>query len=185
MNRFSAAVAEWSTGRFWQWRAALLLLLAWNGVRVLRDPDLAGLFGGITFGVHELGHLLWAPFGEFMAVAGGSLNQLLVPVGAGALMLYYGDYFGLAAAGAWLSSSLSGLSTYIGDARALELDLVSMGQDSVHDWNYLLGQLGILKYDTSIASDVHKLGWVVLAVSVGFGGWICWVMRAGDGKPLS
>src|SRR5262249_2580213 len=118
MHSFLNDVREWAAGRWWQWRAALLLLLAWDGGRHLGDPEAGGLFGGITFGVHEFGHLLFAFFGEFMTAAGGSINQLLIPVGAAVLFIYYRDYFGIAAAGAWPSSSLLDLARYIGDARA-------------------------------------------------------------------
>ena len=176
-------VVAWCAGRWWHWRALVLAFLAWNGYRALQDPEYGGLFGGITFGVHEFGHLLFAPFGEFMTVAGGSLTQILVPLAAGALILRSGDYFGLVGAGAWLSSSLANLSVYIGDARALEMDLVSMGQDSVHDWNYLLGRLHMLAYDTRLDSTVHGLGTLLWLISLLFGGWICLVMARQKSSP--
>jgi len=39
------------------WRLALLAVVGWQASVPLRDSDW-GLFGGITFGVHELGHLV-------------------------------------------------------------------------------------------------------------------------------
>lgn len=179
MPGFSAEAKEWARGRWWQWRAALLLFLAWDGLRHLRDPDAGGLFAGITFGVHEFGHLLFAFFGEFMTVAGGSLNQLLIPVGAGVLLYHYRDYFGIAVAGTWLSSSLLDLARYIGDARAQELDLVGFGEDPQHDWTWLLGQFNALGSDTRIAGITRGVGLVVLLASLGFGTWICLQMPAG------
>lgn len=124
----------WAQGRSPWWRLVLLVVLAWDGLRHFKDPEAGGLFAGITFGVHELGHLVFSFFGEFMGVAGGSLNQLLIPIGAGVLLLYYNDYFGLSAAGAWLSSSLLDLARYVGDARSFDLDLVGFGGDPQHDW---------------------------------------------------
>ncbi len=76
----------WAQGRSPYWRLAVLALLGWDGLRHLRDPEAGGLFAGITFGSHELGHLLFGFLGEFMGVAGGSLNQLLIPIGAGVLL---------------------------------------------------------------------------------------------------
>jgi hypothetical protein len=178
MAGFFAEASAWARGRWWQWRAALLLFLAWDGVRHLQDPEAGGLFGGITFGVHEFGHLLFAFLGEFMTVAGGSLNQLLIPLATGALLYHYRDYFGIAVAGAWLSSSLLDLARYIGDARAQELDLVGFGEDPQHDWTWLLQQFGLLAQDTRIAGVTRALALLVLLASLWFGVWVCLQMAA-------
>lgn len=170
---FIADARAWSAGRWWWWRALLLLFFAWDGLQHLRDPEDGGIFAGITFGVHEFGHLLFVAFGEFMAVLGGSLNQLLIPIGAAALMYHYRDYFGIAIAGTWLSSSLMDLARYIGDARAQELDLVGFGEDPQHDWTWLLTQFNLLGSDTRIAGLTRFAGMLVLLGSVFFGVWIC------------
>ena len=62
----------------------LFAVLAWQAVRPLRAMG-GHLFAGINFGAHEFGHLFFAFFGEWMTIAGGSLMQLLVPIGAAAL----------------------------------------------------------------------------------------------------
>jgi len=174
--RWSDSATEWARGRWWQWRVPLLLFLAWDGKRHLSDPDAGGLFAGITFGVHELGHLLFAPFGEVLMVAGGSINQLLIPALTVVLFVYYGDFFGIAVAGTWLASSLMDLARYIGDARTLDLDLVGFGENSVHDWAWLLGHFKMLQYDTRIAALTRGVGTMVLALSLGFGAWLCYQM---------
>jgi hypothetical protein len=180
-----AEARQWAQGRWWQWRALLLLFLAWDGARHLRDPEAGGLFAGITFGVHEFGHLLFAFFGEVMTAAGGSLNQLLIPIGAGFLLYHYRDFFGIAVAGTWLSSSLLDLARYIGDARAQELDLVGFGEDPQHDWTFLLGHFNALASDTRLAGLTRGAGLLVLLLSLGFGVWVCLQMagRAGVGAP--
>lgn len=177
MTGFFAEAKEWARGRWWLWRIALLLVLLWDGVRHLRDPDAGGLFAGITFGVHEFGHLLFAFFGEFMTAAGGSINQVLIPIGAGALMYYYRDFFGIAVAGTWLGSSMLDLARYIGDARAQELDLVGFGEDPQHDWWYLLSRFDATAWDTRIAAVMRGVAVLVLVGSMGFGVWVCWQMR--------
>jgi hypothetical protein len=173
---FFRNAADWAAGRWWLWRVPVLLLLTWDGQRHLSDPEAGGLFAGITFGAHELGHLVFAPFGEFMAVLGGSLTQLLLPVGAGLLLLHYRDYFGLAGAGAWLASSLMDLARYIADARAFELDLVGFGEDAQHDWAWLLGRLDLLPYDTRLAAFTRGSGALILLLSFLFGAWLCMKM---------
>jgi len=157
-------------GRFWQLKLLLLAYLAYAGVRHLTDPDFASIFSGVTFGVHELGHLVFAFFGEWISAAGGSLAQVLLPVGAALLFLRQRDRFGVAVCGAWLAMSLANLAVYIGDARAEALDLVSFSPEgAVHDWNYLLGSLRLLEHDTQIAGFVRAIGWLLLAGSIGGG----------------
>lgn len=173
MAGFFAEAAEWARGRWWQWRVPLLVFLAWDGQRHLNDPEAGGLFAGITFGVHEFGHLLFALFGEFMAIAGGSLNQVLIPIGTAFLFYHYRDFFGIAGAGTWLASSLLDLARYIGDARSFELDLVSFGENGQHDWAWLLGHLGVLAYDTRLAAVTRGIAVLVLVGSLLFGAWLC------------
>lgn len=178
MGRFFTASRAWAAGRWWQWRVPLLLFLGWDGLRHLRDPEAGGLFAGITFGVHEFGHLLFAAFGEFLGIAGGSLTQLLIPVLTGALLYHHRDYFGLSAAGAWLASSLLDLARYIADARVGDLALASFSEESVHDWTWLLGRMGWLQHDLAIARTASGLGLLVLLTALLYGAWLCLAMRA-------
>ena len=175
ISRRADAIA-WCQGRYWHWRAGLLLVLAWGALRALRDDDYAGLFAGITFGVHELGHLVFAPFGMWMGVAGGSLAQLLLPVAAGALMVRHRDYFGATITGVWLSASLSNMAVYVADARARNLTLLGFGEDPLHDWAYLLSSVGLLQADTTVARFVRLLAFAVLLASAFAGGWLCLTM---------
>jgi len=150
----------------------LLALLAWLGIRHLTDAEFWSPFAGVTFGVHELGHLFFSYLGEWMSVAGGSLAQVLLPLAA---VVYFWrvrrDPFGAAVCGAWLAMSLANLAVYIGDARAESLDLVSFSEDgAVHDWNYLLHTLGLIKQDRQIAAVVRFAGCLVLGGSVLLGG---------------
>lgn len=185
MSAFRAEATAWARSRWWQWRLPLLLYLAWDARAHLGDADARGLFGGVTFGVHEFGHLFFAFFGEFMAVAGGSINQLLIPAATALLFYHYRDYFGIAVAGAWLSSSLIDLAVYIGDARSFDLDLVSFGEDAVHDWAFLLGRMHLVQHDLRIAAATRGLAVLVLLASLLFGSWLCLQMggKKGDTAP--
>ena len=178
-----ADAIEWCRGRFWHWRAVLLGVLAVGALRALRDDDYAGLFAGITFGVHELGHLVFAPFGLWMSVAGGSIAQLLLPIAAGALMVHHRDYFGGAITGVWLSASLSNMAIYMADARARQLTLVGFGEDPLHDWAYLLSSVGLLQADTALARLTRMIAFAVLLASVAIGGWLCLTMARQPRQP--
>lgn len=170
-------------GRPWQWRAPLFLLLLWQAIKPLREMG-PSLFGGITFGAHEFGHLFFSFFGAWMAMAGGSLMQLLIPVGAAAVVFRSRDWFGVAVCGLFLASSLGDLSWYIADARAQQIDLVSFSPDGGgHDWHYLLAHAGLLKQDQTLARLARLLGWLLVAASSLFTARLLWWMATE--KPAS
>ena len=152
-------------------KGALLAYLAWEAVRQLRSHDFEfGLFGGVVFGVHELGHLVFAPFGELLAIAGGSIAQLALPIAAMALFHKKRDRFAVAVCVLWFSYSIAQLAVYIGDARAESLDLVSFSPDGGgHDWNYLLERFYLLRKDQQIAGVARLAGWLALLGGMGLG----------------
>ncbi len=188
--RLRADAEAWCAGRSAAWRLPLLAYLAWAGVCHLRDPLFSSLFGGITLGIHELGHLLLGFAGRFLATAGGSLAQVAAPALAAWLLYRQRDYFGLAVGGAWEAFSLWNLAAYVGDARARELPLVGLAPDPVHDWNWILSDLGILTWDRNLAFLLRIGAFSIWAGAMGLGGWLCWRMlrprlsSAGD-RPAS
>ena len=177
---------EWCVERLWIWRAPILLYLVYAGFRLTLEPRQGTIFSGITFGIHELGHVVFQFLGEFIGVAGGSLAQLLAPAAAGLVLLRQRDYFGVAVAGAWLSFSLSELSIYIADARAQQLDLLGLTSDPLHDWHYLLSKMGLLKFDGSLAFATRGLGFAILVGSAALGVWLLVTMARGrrDDQPV-
>lgn len=173
------SVAAWCRGRIWIWRAPLLLWFAYMGVRHLADGQYTSLFGGINLGIHELGHVVFAWGPQFVAVAGGTFLQLAAPVAAALLFLRQPDWFALPVCGAWLSTNLYGVATYMADARALELPLVTIGPEGgevEHDWNYMLSAMGILDWDTTLAGLVRLTAFLFMWGSVAAGAWVLWVM---------
>lgn len=157
---------RWCVGRAWWWRLPLFVLLASQVLKPLREQGDWTLFSGIIFGAHEFGHLFFALGGEWLGVAGGSLMQLLVPIGALALVWKSRDWFGVAVVGLFLATSLAELSWYVADARTEMLDLVSFSPEGgIHDWNYLLGEAGLLKSDLRIARMLRFVAWALLIVS--------------------
>ncbi len=168
----------WATGRSWWWRVPLFAWLALAVLRPLREQGESTLWSGIIFGSHEFGHLFWGFAGEWMGVAGGSLTQLLVPLGAMALVWRGKDWFGVAVCGLFLATSLAELSWYIADARNEMLDLVSFSPDgAIHDWNYLLGSMGLLQQDIAISRLVRFVAWCILLGSTALTLRLCWWMH--------
>lgn len=122
-------------------------------------PDLFTPFDFLNLGIHELGHLLAMPFGEWIGIAGGSVAQVVAPLFGGWQFLRQRDYFAAAFSFAWLGESLANLSCYIGDARKQELPLANLfGGDPVHDWNYLLTSMNRLPLDLTYAKRVQAIG---------------------------
>ncbi len=182
LEKFRDAAEEWCEGRYWAWRAPLLLYLAYAGVRHLGDPEYASLFGGINLGIHELGHVLFSLAGHWVSVLGGTLLQCLAPVAAGLLFLRQPDFFAVPVCGWWLGDNLYGVATYMADARALELPLVTIGPeggDVEHDWNYLLDSVGLLQHDTQLAALVRVAAFLLTWSSLAAGAWMCWRMARG------
>jgi len=64
-------------------------------------------------------------------------------------------------------------ATYMADARAMVLPLVTTGDPDFaeHDWNTIFTRLGVLPYDTTIAGVVRFGGWCGM---VGTIAWLVW-----------
>jgi len=125
------------------------------------DPYQWHLIDGVNLVIHEAGHIVFMPFGEFVMIAGGSLFQVIIPL---AFVLYFfkkGDTYSAALVMFWVGESVLNVSVYAGDAVSLQLPLLG-GQDSVHDWNYMLERLGLLNSTAAIAGALRLLGMLII-----------------------
>lgn len=146
-----------------------------------RDGEIGTSFmHNILLPIHEAGHVLFMPFGEFMNILGGSLFQLLLPFGIGIAFFWVNkDNFG-AAIGMWLgSASLLDLAPYIYDARHPQLVLLGghTGEDGPHDWIYLLTVLGQLNDAQRWGAFVHTLGGMLMFVALSWAMAVLWRQR--------
>lgn len=146
----------------WLGRIALLVVVVAWGMRVvfgrMTEPPSVLHLTVILF--HEAGHVFFAPFGEVLRVAGGTLGQLLVPLACAVALHRRGDNFGAAIASAWLALSLVDASIYAYDAADPVLPLIGggTGADSFHDFVFLFERFGQL---------AHARGWAVCMKVVG------------------
>jgi hypothetical protein len=149
-------------------------------IHLTTDEPYRSLFDGINLGIHELGHFLFAPLGELLTAAGGTLTQCAAPVAAGFVFLRQRDYFGIAVAWCWLATNLWGVAIYAADALALELNLVAPGMGMVpasegtisHDWEFMLGQLGWLQHCEAIATAFRVGALGSMGIGLAFGAWL-------------
>lgn len=128
------------------------------------DPYQWHLIDGVNLVIHEAGHLIFRLFGEFIMIAGGSLFQVIMPALFVGYFWCHGKYYSAALVLFWVGESILNVSVYAGDAVALQLPLLG-GQDSTHDWAYLLGSLNLLPATAEIAGAIRLLGTIVIALA--------------------
>ena len=165
---------------FFYGRAILLIILLLWGFKFLASP-LANNDAGESFmhlvnlPFHEAGHIVFRPFGSFMASLGGSLGQLMMPlICLSVLLIKTRDTFGSSVALWWFGQNLVDIAPYINDARSLSLPLLggNIGRSSpygFHDWQYLLTESGLLQYDHFLAKSCLTIGAIVFLISFVWG----------------
>jgi len=147
-------------------RLALTVALALYGIPCLLHPGAGRLLDGVDLAIHETGHLVFGPFGEFIGVAGGTLGQLIMPA---VFVVYFwrrGDRHAASVAIWWVGQSLWNVSVYAADARSQLLPLVGGGE---HDWAYMFGRLGLLQLDTRIARLIWLSGVLLYVLAIVLG----------------
>jgi hypothetical protein len=118
--------------------------------------------------IHETGHLVFSPFGEFMQFLGGTLFQLIMPAIFVGYFLKRDDKHAASVVLWWIAQSCWNISVYVKDARSQDLNLVGGGE---HDWAYLLGRLGWLKQDQRIGQFIWLVGVLIYVVAI-VGGFV-------------
>ena len=147
-------------------RLGLTVLLAVYGFSILRHPDAGSLVDNIDLPIHETGHLVFSPFGEFVQFAGGTLFQLIMPTVFLGYFLKQRDKHAATVALWWIAQNFWNISVYASDARAQELPLVGGGE---HDWAYMLGRLGLLQRDQAIGHDFWLIGVALFLLAIAAG----------------
>jgi hypothetical protein len=153
---------------------ALLLIAVWGWFALVKN-DQTPIFVYLNIAVHEIGHLLFRPFGELTMLVMGSGFEVLFPVAVGAYFLVRRrDVIATAVAWGWSASALASAATYIGDADDGRLALLgATGPDASGDWERILGEEFFDKVFLAdrIAGFVRTLGFVLWIVALGLAGW--------------
>jgi hypothetical protein len=118
--------------------------------------------------VHEGGHLLFGWFGKTLGLWGGTILQWLVPLLLAAYFFRRRQPAAFTFCLFFFFENWLYTATYMGDARAMALPLVTTGDPDFveHDWNTIFSSLGLLRYDTAIAGVVRWLGWMGMLACV-------------------
>lgn len=124
-------------------------------------------FANLMF--HEAGHAMfgWASYST--QVLGGTIGQLLVPIGCLLFFLRRGETTAVACCAFWTFENLLYIAAYMGDARRAALPLVGSGES---DWAILFTHWGVLQHDLTIAAWTRGAGWIGMLAAVG---WLAWM----------
>ena len=147
-------------------RLAITVGLTIYGGIIMSDFEVFRLLDNVDLAIHETGHIIFTPFGEFMHFLGGTLLQLIFPLAFVLYFLRQGDRHAATVPLWWLGQNCWNIARYVADARAQELPLVGGG---IHDWNFLLGRMGLLSQDVSIGNTIEKIGVGIFFFSVAAG----------------
>lgn len=153
------------------WLAFLIPLV--DHLLSLQQSTTSFVVWAITIGPHEMGHFIFMPFGELIMFLGGSIFQVMFFVLIGLWGLVVRRQIG----GALLMFMITGhsflnMSVYIADAQERDLDLI-LGMDaSHHDWWNILGRLGLLEHDDTIAMLARVLGVLIILTVIAVGVWV-------------
>jgi hypothetical protein len=116
---------------------------------------------GANLVFHEAGHSIFFFLGDFLRILAGSGLQIILPAVISIYFFYNRQKISGALCILWVGQNLLNVSIYVGDAIKMELALVG-GENVVHDWNYLLSSLGILKYTSTLSSVIYFLGFFTI-----------------------
>jgi len=127
--------------------------------------------------VHEGGHNLFGWFGPTLGLWGGTLLQWLVPFLLAAYFFCERQAAGFVFCLFFFFENWLYTATYMADARAQELPLVTTGDPDFveHDFHAIFSSTGVLDYDTKIALVVRVLGWCGMIACVT---WLAMRLRA-------
>lgn len=154
----------------------LWLLLVYISIRLIPIPmprfydDGINFLHGVNLVFHEAGHIIFALFGELITAAGGSINQVLIPLVCSLVfLLKEKKHFAAAVCLWWAGENLLDVAPYINDARDLDLYLITGGTGKEvegHDWEFILGRLNLLEYDHAISDLVRYLGIAIMLIAL-------------------
>jgi hypothetical protein len=128
-------------------------LTMWRGLGALGLVSLWGWYGYIKgaevpvlqfldIAVHEIGHRVFAPFGEVTMLMMGSGSEMLFPLVVGLLVfgLWKRDLIAWGICWAWAAGAFADASRYMADATQGQLMLLGgSGPDTMGDWERIFG----------------------------------------------
>ena len=153
-------------------RAVGLLVMSVLGWQVLqRELNFEAASGalrfihGIDLVIHEAGHAFALILPRFFYILGGSALQVILPAVCALTFLHQRHIASFAVTLFWTGESVTDVAIYMADAKKQALPLLG-GDGTVHDWNYLLGQLHLLGWATALGRLTFGVGILLITAAL-------------------
>jgi hypothetical protein len=130
-------------------------------------PAMMRFIHGVNLIFHEAGHILFMPFGRFMTILGGSLNQILIPAVIAGYFFFKGQKYSGAITLFWVGENFWDVSIYASDGRDAILPLLGGGDTDSHDWLNLLSMMGITAHAQLVGSLIYGVGTLIYIAAIG------------------
>ena len=160
----------------------VLIIFIWGGKFIL-TPMATNDAGNsflhfVNLPFHEAGHIFFQLFGRWMTSLGGTLGQLLIPIICLLVFLLKAkNPFGASVSLWWFGENFMDIAPYINDARNQDLVLLGgiTGREAdygYHDWEFILNEIGLLRYDHTLAHMAYNFGIVLMLISFVWAGYL-------------
>jgi hypothetical protein len=120
---------------------------------------------GLDLVIHEAGHVFSLILPRFFYILGGPVLQLILPAVCALTFLRQRHLVSFAVALFWTGESITDVAIYMADAKTQALPLLG-GDGTVHDSNYLLGQLHLLGWAPSLARLTFGVGILLITAAL-------------------
>jgi hypothetical protein len=131
------------------------------------NPGLMQFLHGVNLIFHEAGHILFMPFGHFMTILGGSLNQILIPAIISGYFYFKGQNYSGAITLFWVGENFWDVSVYASDGRDAVLPLLGGASEESHDWLNLLSMTGLVEQAQLVGSLIYGVGTLIYIAAIG------------------
>ncbi len=162
-----------SKGAFIGWLVFYALFLLYQA----KSPS--GVITDLVFvPIHEGGHLLFRWFGQWLAVLGGTMLQLGVPVALAVYFVFQRQLTATAFCVFFFFQQFLPTAIYMADSRSQALQYVTVGEgEATHDWFFVFSNIGLLEHDTQIGAFVRVLGWLGMLGTIGWYAYRSWASQ--------
>lgn len=159
---------------FWGRCLLYMVFFVWGWSFILPGIDWQRIGGSFLHSAnlpfHEFGHVLFSPFGRFLTILGGSLFQVLLPLGLMlAFMLQRHDNFAASVMLWWSGQNFIDIAPYIADAEYRGIPLIRGMSEEYHDWGNLLTMLDAVDQAAAVSRVSFSIGVLLMLASFAWG----------------
>ena len=191
ISGFQANISTYARGKLWYWYAIAWLIGIYAYVQLFQFDMVKGQMPFVLlvpysfdFLLHELAHIFTAFLPPVLTASAGSVSELLLGSGLVIMAFWQRSYFAALFCLLWLDLTCQSAGQYMADAIPERLPLISLGgalsgQDPVHDWHFVFGELHLLDASVFIGNSVRFVGMFAGLFGVVFAAWLLYVMSRG------